>query len=117
MIEFQGRWTNRPIVMFTTDAPLFQEHGDLLRRLRGWVEHYRLPSRMAPFKRGAFAIACPVESLGRTGTYVKSGHKGILKATSIKSQNSSWWECAGYPVTLIAQHQMHPVSWFSDAAL
>lgn len=53
----------------TVLSDFVQEHEDLLRRLRGWMEHYKLPSRMAPFKRDAFAISCPTETRPRAGNH------------------------------------------------
>eukprot|EP00903_Cladosiphon_okamuranus_P019584 g18012.t1 len=47
--------------------PTSTEPDDLLQRLRAWMEHYRLPSRMSPFKRETFAIGCPTETRPLTG--------------------------------------------------
>eukprot|EP00752_Nemacystus_decipiens_P002249 g2131.t1 len=44
---------------------------ELLQRLRAWMEHYRLPSRMSPFKRDIFAIGCPTESRPRTAVVAR----------------------------------------------
>ncbi|CAM9144435.1 unnamed protein product, partial [Scytosiphon promiscuus] len=57
------------------------EHADLLQRLRGWMEQYRLPSRMAAFKRNVFAIGCPTETRPRTAKD-NSGGRGRRKRKS-----------------------------------